>query len=666
MPDSSSPPRTSLPILPLEEAPFAVHLVHSERASDFEPFVRLGADTSDSRAYMAQLRSAAGVLLESLVLRLPETGDKVFEATSNLETDRQWRKRFTDLQRFAAASDHFPKLVLPANPGAAHLLPPMIYCRERQRFFVIPCPQTLEPLTTCRDDELLAKHQLPLYSVSSRALLYNPQAERRGEKLNFYLASEDVPAKLEECGVQGLAGLRTGLAATLDRLETEGQGLDRSALPALEGEAPWWVLTDRDSPYLITPFYTYDFDRFADFLGGRPTDGLEGSDSPGGEGYLFALEGSGLDAIEILLLKLIFFSQVISALRVYYHELEPHLDLHPGHLVVETAPSGDDLPRRWGFQVKLLGLSSARPTILPQDVQVMMPPLRARVPYCSPRVQGACMIQPRQGELVIERLHPEKEGSDRWLIQARLRDPNGILPRPGPRDYLTLEWPEALLGRSAPVVARCADQSSGQHSGELVVLAGPIELDEETRRRLEQARGLNSPGVRYRIYPELGVPEDIYSLGVLLLRLLLVNDQQDLSLLEPLIAEVPSALAEAADQEMAGTLIAALRDHPDKLASRNLFYKMEDREKNRPNALPDELWQAALGLAWQLVGRSSFGLEPDGGFEANQPDLHLTEVQKQVDGLLRQLRLVLFRRQPQHYEIHSLIAEILAAGVDDL
>ena len=662
---SEETPRTTHPLLPLEEAPFAVHLVRSERASDFEHFVRLGGDTSDSRSYLAELRSAAGVLLESLVLRVPETFNQALDPASALEVDQTWRKRHTDLKRFAAESEYFPQLVLPAEPEAPHFLPPMIYCKERQRFFAIPCPETLVPLTTCRDNELLAKHQLPLYSVSPRGLLVHPETESRDDVvLRFYVASEEVPPELAERGVLGLRELRGELGKTLDRMEAEGKGVERSTLPATASEDPWWVFTDRDSPYLITPFYPYTFDRFADFLGGRPTDGLEAKDSPGGEGFLFALEGSGLDAVEILLLKMIFFSQVVSALKEYYNELEPHLDLHPGHLVVDTVPFGADLPRRWGFQVKLLGLSSARPATLPQNIQVLMPPRRAQVPYCSPRVRSACMIQPRQGELQIERLHPEAEGSGRWFIQARLRDPNGILPRPGPRDLLTLAWPEALLGRTEPVSARCSGDSGGHHTSELTVLAGPLELDEATRRRLEQARGLSSPGVRYRIYPELGVPEDIYSLGVLLLRLLLVNDQQDLSLLEPLIADIPTGEAASADDEMPGTLLSALRDHPDLLASRNLFYKIDDRQNNRPNALPDELWQAALGLAWQLVGRSGFALKPDGGFDSDQPARHVTEVQKLTDALLRQLRLLLFRRQPQHYEIHSLIAEILATGVD--
>ena len=659
--------RKTFPILPLEEGPFAIHLVRSERTSDHEPFVRLGANHSDSRAYLGHLRSAAGVLLQTLVIRLPELGDVPQGESENppslLAIDREWRRRHEEAQRFGSASEHFPQLVLPASPGAAHLLSPMIYCRERQRVFVLPCPMTLEPLSTCRDDELLARHELPLYSVAPQALLYNPAAERRGEELTFYVAREEAPPDLASRGVLGLGALRTQLAETFDARQKDGQDLDRSALPSTE-EA-WWVFTDRDTPYLVTPFFPYDFDRFADYLGGRPTDGLEKGEDPGGEGYLFALEGSGLDAVEILLLKLVFFGQVVEALRVYYHELEPHLDLHPGHLVVDTVPFGEELPRRWGFQVKLLGLSSARPRTLPQDETVMMPPRRAQVPYCSPRVRAACMIQPRQGELVIDRLHPEKECSDRILVQARLRDPNGILPRPGPRDRLTLEWPEALLGRTEPVVARCGEEDSGQHTGELVVLAGPIEMDTETRQRLEQARGLSSPGVRYRIFPQLGVPEDVYSLGVLLLRLLLVNDQQDLSALEPLIDGVPSAAPEGPEDDQEGSLLAALRDHPQRLASRNLFYKTEDREKNRPNALPEELWQASLDLAWCLIGRSGFGLGTDGEFQEDQPNIHLAEVQKRVDGLLRQLRLVLFRRQPQHYEIHSLIAELLAGGVGE-
>ncbi|MEM7355941.1 MAG: hypothetical protein AAF657_34310 [Acidobacteriota bacterium] len=655
--ENPATPRDTVPLLPLTDAPFTVHLLRSERAGDIDLFVRVGVATVGQRTYLAELRSSAGIVLKTLVLRLPELCSAIGDDRALGQTDREWQQRVAAIERFGKASECFPPLVLPASPTDDACLPPMIYCTQQRRFFTIPCPETLEPLATCRDDKLLRDRDLPLYTESSKALLYNPAAVDGDDPVRLYLASEEVPEDLAQKGVLGLGELRSALASTLSERNGEASE-DAPLLPATD--EPWSVLTDRDTPYALTPFYAHDFDSFADFLGGRPTDGLKEAE---GQGYLFAREGSGLDAMEIMLLKLVCFSQVVNALLRYYDAMEPHLDLHPGHLVVDTVPLGEDLPHRWGFQVKLLGLSSASPRQLPSQTQVMMPPLAAQVPYCSPRVQDACLARERHGEFTIDRFHPFEDEADRWEIQGRLRDPNGILPLPSPHDRLVLEWPEALLGQVGPVLARA--ESASRQGGDLNVLVGPVRLDPEIKQQLEHSRGRVTPKVRYRVYLRLGIAEDIYSLGVLLLRLLLVNDQQDLGSLEPLIQRIPVATGNDDTILNSGDLLSAIRDYPTVLASGNIFYQREDREANRPNSLPDELWQQALDLAWQLVGRTDFGIESQDDDREKQPSVYLQEIDKRVHSMLSQLRLVLFRRQPMHYEIQSLIAEVLSSEVSE-
>ncbi len=684
--------RRTTSVLPLHPAPFAGHLIFAEETVGGDPFARAAGGDGERRAYLAELQSAAGAVSDSLLLELPAVA--AADAASgrapptNLAVESRWARQADDLRRLGEASRHVCQLLLPAPAGGpAPKLPPMVFCPTRRRLYAIPCPRTLEPLTTCRDDDLLGRAGLPLYSTTRVALLHHPAAEsarQRTGATRFYVASETPPPELAERGVLGLGQLRAELAATLERAAAEGKPIDPEELPAVasaDGEtASWWVFTDRDTPYLLTRRAEFSFDRFADHLAGRSADPAAG-EKPEAAGYLFAAEGSGLDAVEILTLKLSLFSQVVNALVAYYKTLaRPHLDLHPGHLAVEPGSPGDDLPQRWSFQVKLLGTSSARPRRLPQDGVVMSPPRRPLVPYCSPAVREATLIRPRTGELVIDRLiedpgtpdrgtpgrgAPDRDGRARWQIQGRLRDPSGILPHPSARNLLELEWQEAWLGIAAQTATAHCDPAASPNPAELDFVTRPLVFEPAAVERLGRARDLSLPGVRYRIWPELNVRDDIYSLGVLLLRLLLVNDRQDLSTLGALIGSIPEASARrpealSGEQSVDASLMVALADQAEALAPSNVFYRAEDRSPNRPNPIPEELWQQILRLAWRLVARGpGFGLGDNGAFDTSYPAIHLEQISGEIADFGRRLRLILFRRQPVHFEVHSVIAELL-------
>jgi hypothetical protein len=675
--------RSPIRVLPLTPAPFAIFLSPADEPAGGDPFVRLDRiEDGASRAYLAELRSAAGVVCQRLVLKLPATGlersgtgDE--RPASLISVDLEWARRAADLRRLGEASHHFPRLLLPAESSPPPTeLPPMVYCPGRGRLFAIHCPQTLEALVTCRDDALLAAAGLPAYSTTRTALLFNPGLERASESpLRFWVTAEQPPPELAEKGVGGLAQLRQELAETLAAKAEGPEAVSPADYPdpSAGKRTAWRVFTDRDSPYLLTPYAAYDFDRFVDHLGGRSaTAKAEGADqtsdpaTAAGPGYLFAAEGSGLDAVEVLLLKLVLFSQVLQALRSYYQTIRlPHLDLHPGHLVVSPLTRGDDLPHRWSFQLELLGLSAARSRTMPQGVEVNLPPDPPRIPYCSPRVQTASLLKTGTGEAIIDRVQKLKaDDGPRWEIHARLRDPNGILPRPTRRDWLRIEWPQSLLGGSLrATMARC-DPEVGGNPAELLIVTAPLVLDPSEGQSLEKARNLKLPGVRYRVHPELHVPDDVYSLGVLLLRSILVNDRQDLSAVaKPIAAIRPVIGPEATDGEASidESLAAALAEQPEAFASSNVFYRSSDRASNRPSSIPEELWQELLHFAWRLIARGpGFGLPPDGGFDEHHPASHLEQVQSELDGYLRRLRLILFRRQPVHFEVHSVIDEILA------
>lgn len=659
---------TTIPLLPFTPAPFSVHLVLAQESADGEVFVRVGGESSGARNYLALLKSETGAVLDRLVLKLPVESAAVHfpgeEVASHAVVEAQWAASREDLRKLREAPSYFPLLVLPSaaeDAAVPPLLPPTFFCPVAGRFFPVPCPVCLRPLRSCRDDALLAQARLPLYSATTSRFLHCPACHSRGEDPRFFRSAPEVISEL---------------AATLERSAAEQTPPDGEILlpcvtcpqvgpclgPGGKGKraqgssARWIVFNFFDSPYLVTRLAPVPFDRFVESLGGRPDD----SDPPAGPGYLFATEGSGIDAVEVLTLKLVLFFQIVRALREYYRLLGlPHLDLRPAHLVVEPGFPGDQLPHLWSFQLKLLGTSSSRLETLTPGVEVMLPPRDPQVPFCSPAVRDACLIQPRTAEWVLDRLVAEEGEAGRYRLVGKLADPNGIYPPPSTRDRLRLSWSQDLLGtpqRSA--VARPVPGDSAAGSAALAITTEPLALGKRSAQQVDQARGLRVPDVRYRVYPVLGVAEDVYSLGVLFLRALLVNDRQDLGALEEVITAI-KARSETGGVEAA--LASVLTEHSGVLAESNVFFQEADRVAGRPNSIPAELWRDTLRFAFRLIAREpGLGLPDEGASDERLAAVHLETVFKTVEDLLRRFSSILFQRQVVHMEIHSVIGELLA------
>jgi hypothetical protein len=338
--------------LPLTRGAFSIHLVVDEEGAEGDGFARAGGDLPGERRYLALLQSETGAVAARMTLQLPSEDLAPLleeeEGLSGPQLEARWEAARRDLETLAAAPQHFPRLVLPAGEEAsavADLLPPMFFCPVPQRFFAVPCPACLGALRTCRDDSLLAGADLPLYSASSTRLLYCPAGHEDDEPTRFYFVEGDVPEELAGKGVSPLSDLRQQLAAALDRRAESEEAVPAESLPCAScpeagpclgaGDggkgatakapkvptAPRWALFNRhDSPFLVTQPSGEPFESLLDRLGGRPLDGDRSPDL----GLLFSPAGSGVDAVEILTLKLAAFRQLCRAVGQYYRILGQH------------------------------------------------------------------------------------------------------------------------------------------------------------------------------------------------------------------------------------------------------------------------------------------------------------------------------------------------------
>jgi hypothetical protein len=594
-------------------------------------------------------------------------------------------------------------------------LPPLFFCAPDRRFFTPPCPRCGGALATCRDDAQLAAAKLPLFSSSLERFLFCARCAAENPPSHFY--SYDAPAQTPEgeCLTavdlyrdlgEALAGAGESPAAG-DSFPCDGcreaarkfQAAFASgvrAAPFWEGR--WVALNFYDSPFVLTGLGQLTLDEFSDWLGGRSRESFRAADKPAGgpraiearlryplelasEGRLvFEAEGSGLDAVEVLYLKLAAFRQIVDGVLAYSRQTgRPHLDLHPRHVLFDLASAGAGLGSAWGFRARLHGLSSAaRTEKLAGIAEVVVPPRNAFPPYAPPEVLEFHLTPSRPAQLVLAELEPgpaSREAGPTWRLHGRLSDPYGIYPEPSPRDWILVTLDNEALGLRALTFAARRDPRVEADGHEAHFVSEPLAVEETALQRLRKAAGVRIPGARYKIYADFAAPSDLYSLGMMLLRLLLGNDGQDARRIQLVLEKVGKRLAAAGETTLANVLsgpgAAALLERDPELQAAfkksNVFYQALDREAERANAIPDALWKRALLLALRLATRvPGFSLcASPADYDEAHPTEKIERVANELELLGADAKGLLFGRQAMNLEIQQVLAELLTEKIGD-
>jgi hypothetical protein len=727
-----SPPSTALPsavsglefapVLPLEPAPFSLQLALSGAADASDPFVTLSEDDEFARVLLAAVKGDAGTVVEHCAVKLPRNvyrGTLLHEASrwTNPAIEARWSDEATRLGRLAEASAgrFAPRWIRPEGSSPESRLPPLFLCRSSRRFFRPPCPRCGGNLETCRDDARLAAAGLPLWSGSSERFLACARCGEADasssvssdEGPRFYAA--EISAELagkpvasdgdlaEELG-HALAG--TGPEADAVRAafacadcaragEQFRDALASGSRPKPFWEDRWVPLAFYDGPFVVTELDPFDLDEFADLLGGRPVETLAKTGPAAAELaarriapdvsttasgvrrplWLFEADGSGYDAVEVFALKLAAFRQIVQAVLEYSRALDrPHLDVQPRHVFFELSSSGDGLPAFWNFRARLHGVSSAaRVERIAGVADVVIPPRNPVVPYAPPEVLEFHLTLPRPAQLVLTDLEAER-GGQRLRLHGRLSDPYGIFPEPGPQDWILLTLENEALGLPGVSVACRRDPRSAAEAVELTFISEPIEVSEAVASRLRKATGVRIPGIRYKVYADFGAPSDLYSLGLVLLRLLVGNDKQDAGQIAGIVERIGKRLRGLDEDALAripqpgGTTALFERDLDVLMALKkaNVFWAEPERRSERPNAIPDALWKRAILLAARLVTRvRGFSLcASPADYDSAHPRAKLEAVVQEIDLVEQQLRSLLFERQAVNLEVQQVLSEL--------
>jgi len=163
------------------------------------------------------------------------------------------------------------------------------------------------------------------------------------------------------------------------------------------------------------------------------------------------------------------------------------------------------------------------------------------------------------------------------------------------------------------------------------------------------------PDVTYRVFPGFGPKDDLYSLGMVLFLCILVNDTNDLGLVTDDLALLGLGGEGRKDWETCAR--EQVVRNPDTWGSSAVFYDAVDRSPDRPNLIPDRLWVDMVTLGLRMVGAS-----PSIFTSTESGTVLFDRVEAEVEASIRQLRALLFDRQPLNLEIQTVIAELLEGG----
>jgi len=723
----SSPPAEgrvdSVPLVPLSGGAFSVQLVlpsggGASGEASVDPFYALSDEDEHTRVFLGAIKGDADSVVDFCAVKLVKNSfpaAAILEAApqTNLSVEARLREEAVRIRELAPAARFAPRLWKPAAAEGEEpdRLPPLFFCRSGRRLFTPPCPRCGGPLTACRDEAVLVQAKLPLWDSSLQRFLYCARCIEEDAESPFYsfepgetggearvLSGEDLAQQLGEALAGGAEGERVLAAFPCEECVEAGtrfaHAIASGARPAPFWEGRWWPLAFYGSPCVITGFGDVGLEEFADLLGGRPLAPVAGEKPlPSGVAvlararYPLAFQGApalprlffegssaGLDAVEVFALKLAAYRQIVEAVLSYYRVFgQPHLDLHPRHLLFDLARPGDGLPLLWSFQARLHGLSSAaRIESLPGAIDVVVPPRSPSVPYAPPEVLEFHLTPPRPAQVVLSDLEEVagRGGEKTWRFHGKLTDPYGIYPSPRDHDWILVSLDNDALALGVSSLPCRRDPRAKPDLQELVFISEPVPLESAGAVRLKKAIGARIPGMRYKVYASYSAPSDLYSLGMILLRLLIGNDRQDARAIASAVDRVVKKLSAAGQTTLAGYrgggpgAAALLEKDPEVFRSfkkSNIFYQDIERRDDRPNAIPDALWKRSILLGLRLATRvEDFSLcEHPADYDEAHPTAKLEQVVTDVALLQGELRALLFDRQASNVEIQQVLAELV-------
>jgi len=682
-----------------------------------EPFATIHAGGTYSKTLLARVVLGQTSVLKHLALRIQknryftQSSPELYPGANNIAVENIWRREYENLSDMSADADLVPRLIrLSADEGRGPTRwPPLIFCKAERKLFSPKCSRCGQVLSDCRDDALLIERGLPPYTSTVHRFLHCAACAEGGDEPVFYSyeAPKDLPPGKPSGEVRGWEDMRSELVAAAD----DGDSAADSARAVCAECSDCSVAGSDDSSgpspaQQLTPLSFYEtfavcselvhlqYDEFCDMLGGRKIDDLRQGPAAGGGNdgrtlrldmaekvigrrgmLLFEIDGSGLDALEVFRLKLSAFAQLCRGVHELHRRCgQPHLCIEPRNALVQLTEAGDHLPAMWSFQVKLAGLSSTSAVVLDgrQSAGLYFPPDSSSMIYTAPVIRQGLFGRTQAGDFVLTDILDVGDAKDgpNVKFEGELSGENLFSVALSRKDLISVVVPGSPFGIE-DLVLWCREAGGPRNErGSFKLQSEPLRLETDVIRRIRDGVGIRIPGARYAIYPCFHVPCDLYSLGMIFFRTLLVNDGQELARVELALDGVKkqlpklSAEREAMEGERAFENIAAelrAKENANIFARRNIFHHSEDRRDDRPNAIPETLWGDALVMGLRLcTGAEGFSYcEDHGDFDLRYPAEKLEPILESLDTIIRKADSIMFSRSRHSLEVREVLDEVM-------
>jgi hypothetical protein len=430
----------------------------------------------------------------------------------------------------------------------------------------------------CRDDELLRKAGLPAYGTSLFRYLHQPSA---GAQTQFVPVVSGAP--------QGKATVPVSKAMA---------GLDHHL-----------AFNPQAGLMMTLGFAPFGYEDYVDLLGGKPWGGLEHGKKrlvfdgvyaslaepaqvQSGLGHIFlGLHGKAGRFAEAFHLKLQLLTEVFQAVRGHVERQQlPFLNLGADSLRVGLRQPGAGLPFLWTARAALVKTSHS--FALPVETSEFRYFIRTRSGASIYLPEGLNVSTQGMGGVRIRKVQPADQG--RTVLEGTLVSQEQLAVSPHDLLWIRLPLPGSRLDLYGHVYAA---ESLAQ--GEVRFRTMPQQLNDAAVSALKGAEGVSFARSPFEVVPLLSSPCDLYSLGVLAVRTLLVNDKTTLAVsLDEILSLARQVAAEHKPdvplRERIRTILERDRRYMESLGPHRLNHGgLTPEEAFR--LLPQELWCDTLG-----------------------------------------------------------------------
>jgi hypothetical protein len=556
-------------------------LIQVESMPPASPFVLL-REVPGSRVYLgaicdpeARIQEWVEICAQSLDIK-EMAFSSYQEQLSNFVFDQRWQSEC------ALFRDSLPAQVI-ATPMERENPSPVLIKQATQAGKPSLATAEVSRWKLCKDNAQLESLGLPPYTTSPFRYLYDPEAT--GAK-SFIAITEDAPTNAHVQNLERLTASPDIRAvfnphAGLIRIMRYGPLELESFLQVLEGGGVRDLVPDTTRLFPASPYARL----------------RAWSASP--KGLPFLLHGAPSDPdrlSEIFFLKLAAMLEMFKAVRTHVgaHQL-PMLNLAPGSFRVSLPEVGDQFPSLWAAHCELVKPGQAYPLkIRSTDQRYFVRLGRAEPSPYLPEGLGAHSFG--VGSVRVRNVLAEADGS---VLEGTLVA----------EDYLGLD-PHDLLWFKIPLGEQRLEFFAHVYVSEAVgprearFRTVPTRLQDASAAALQRAAGTVFARSPYEIWPLLSSPCDMFSLGVMSVRVLLANNKTNL----PVILDEVLGLARHLGKEgkKDEPALARLKSAIEKekrlldLISPHQMIEAGLTPQEARNSIPLDLWMEAIAFLLRL------------------------------------------------------------------